>query len=138
MSHTTRRTFLQQTAAGAAGAILAAPAIGAGGASDKIVLGLIGCGGRGTHVAEVFSNVKGVEVAWVCDPDANRLGEAAKKFGVSSGKATPDMRVLLDDKSVDAVLVGTPDHWHSPASILACDAGKHVYVEKPCSHNVRE
>ena len=61
-----------------------------------------------------------------------------KTLGVDSNRAVADMRQMLDDKSVDAVIVATPDHWHSPASILACDAGKHVYVEKPISHNIRE
>ena len=67
-----------------------------------------------------------------------RRFSAAKTLGVDSSRAVSDMRRVLDDKAVDAVLVATPDHWHSPASILACDAGKHVYVEKPISHNIRE
>ena len=62
----------------------------------------------------------------------------ADKLGVETSRAVGDMRKVLDNKSVDAVIVGTPDHWHSPAAILACDAGKHVYVEKPISHNIRE
>jgi predicted dehydrogenase len=139
MTHATRRTFLQNSAAGIAGtALFGAPALNAAGAGERIGLALIGCGGRGTHVAEVFRKTKNVDVLWVCDPDEARLGKAAEKFGVSSSRATGDMRKVLEDKSVDAVLVATPDHWHAPAAILACDAGKHVYVEKPCSHNVRE
>src|SRR5262245_62101873 len=140
MSDSTRRTFLKQTAGSAAGtaALLAGPALGALGANERLGLGLIGCGGRGTHVAEVFRAQKQADVAWVCDADAARLGKAAEKFGVPSTHAVADMRKLLDDQGVDAVLVATPDHWHSPAAILACQAGKHVYVEKPCSHNVRE
>ena len=82
-----------------------------------------------------------VTVAYVCDVDANRLAGAAKTVEDATKKApkaVKDMREVLDDKTVDAVFIATPDHWHAPASILALDHGKHVYVEKPCSHNVRE
>jgi predicted dehydrogenase len=80
-------------------------------------------------------------VAYVCDVDTNRLSAAAKIVAdktKKAPKAVGDMRVILADQSVDAVLIATPDHWHTPASILALDAGKNVYVEKPCSHNIRE
>src|SRR5262249_9392893 len=83
-------------------------------------------------------NQKQADVVWLCDPDEKRRGKAAETFGVPSQNSVADLRQLLDQKSVDAVLVATPDHWHSPAAILACQAGKHVYVEKPCSHNIRE
>jgi predicted dehydrogenase len=106
--------------------------------NDKLLVGLVGCGGRGVHDAGLFQNVPNVEVAYVCDVDEERCRSAAKSLGVDSGRAVNDMRRLLDDRSIDAVIVATPDHWHSPASILACDAGKHVYVEKPISHNIRE
>lgn len=137
----TRRDFLKHTSAGlaAAAAISAGPAtVRAAGANNKIVIGLVGCGGRGTHDAGLFKNTPNVEVAYVCDVDQSRLAATASKLGVEINRAVGDMRRILDDKSVDAVLVATPDHWHSPASILACDAGKHVYVEKPISHNIRE
>jgi predicted dehydrogenase len=84
---------------------------------------------------------KQVDVAWVCDVDQRRLDDAAAEITELTGK-TPkmekDMRRVFDDKDVDAVVIGLPDHWHAPATILACEAGKHVYVEKPASHNVRE
>ncbi len=108
------------------------------GPNDKLVVALIGCGGRGVHDAGLFRKVPNVEVAWVCDVDETRRLEAAKNLGVDHRHAVGDMRRILDEKSVDIVIVATPDHWHSPASILACDAGKHVYVEKPISHNIRE
>jgi predicted dehydrogenase len=85
--------------------------------------------------------MKDVGVAWVCDPDSNRAAAAAKSTENISGKAPrtdKDLRRVLEDKSVDAVVIATPDHWHAPGTILACEAGKHVYVEKPCSHNIRE
>jgi predicted dehydrogenase len=107
-------------------------------ANEKIVVGLIGCGGRGGHMASVFAEIPGVEIAYVCDPDSSRLVAARERFKVPTERAVADMRRVLDDKSIDAVIIATPNHWHGPATILACKAGKHVYVEKPCCHNVRE
>lgn len=137
---TTRREFVRLTSAGvaSAAALRACQASAAKGPNDKLVVGLIGCGGRGTHDAKLFQNTPNVELAYVCDVDAGRLSAAAEKLGVNRNRAVPDLRRVLDDRSVDAVIVATPDHWHSPASILACAAGKHVYVEKPISHNLRE
>ncbi len=139
--HTTRRDFLKLSSAG----LVAATSLGgnvasaaAAGANDKMVVGLIGCGGRGIHDARLFQNVPNVSVAYVCDVDAERRAAAARSLGVDASRAVSDMRKLFDDQSLDAVIVATPDHWHSPAAILACDTGKHVYVEKPISHNIRE
>ena len=134
-----RREFLELTSAG----LLTASAIGTAqaapkSANDKLVVGLIGCGGRGTNVAGMFRKTPNVEVAYVSDVDDNRRAAAAKSFEIPSNKAVADLRRILDDKSVDAVIIATPDHWHSIAAILACDAGKQVYVEKPISHNIRE
>jgi predicted dehydrogenase len=134
-----RREFLQHASAGAVAlSALTASDTRAAGANDKIIVGLIGCGGRGTHDAGLFQKTPNVELAYVCDVDESRRGSVAKSLGVASKGIVSDLRRILDDKSVDAVIVATPDHWHSPASILACDAGKHVYVEKPISHNIRE
>lgn len=134
-----RREFLRLSAgvAVATGFELAG-AVAGNSANDKLVVGLIGCGGRGRHDAGLFKNVPNAEVAWVCDVDDQRRQKVTGELGVASERSVSDMRRVLDDKSVDAVIVTTPDHWHSPAAILACDAGKHVYVEKPISHNVRE
>ncbi len=132
-----RRHFLVSTGAIAAAAAVAAPAA-AQSANSKLRVGLIGCGGRGTNVARNFQRTPNVELASVCEVDDARRGLAAKGLGVESSGALSDMRKLLDDKTIDAVIVATPDHWHSPAAILACEAGKHVYVEKPISHNIRE
>jgi predicted dehydrogenase len=135
-----RRNFLQQSAAGLVGAVAlsAARSASAANANSKLRFGLIGCGGRGTRVAGLFLGVPNVELAYICDLDQSRLDKAAQEFASSSPQAVSDLRLILDDKDVDAVLIATPNHWHSPAGILACDAGKHVYVEKPCSHNIRE
>ncbi|NQU22595.1 MAG: Gfo/Idh/MocA family oxidoreductase, partial [Candidatus Nealsonbacteria bacterium] len=131
MPRETRRSFLKKTAAAATFGLAATGR--AAGANERVVVGLIGCGGRGPGVAAAMGNV-----GFVCDPDAKRAAAAAKKFNVASGRAVTDMRRIFDDKSVDAVIVATPDHWHAPAAIAACEAGKHVYVEKPSSHNFRE
>jgi predicted dehydrogenase len=137
-----RRRFLGEAgvAAGAAALAWAGRARGAT-APATVTLGAIGCGGQGTSLIKRFAALEGVEVAYVCDPDEARAGSAAKAVATATGKAprvVTDLRRVLDDRSVDAVTVATPDHWHAPATILACDAAKHVYVEKPCAHNFRE
>jgi predicted dehydrogenase len=109
--------------------------------SRKIVLGVIGPGGMGMNHVRTLLDRKDVEIAYVCDVDSKRLADAAKAVEDGSKKAPKavgDMRRILDDKAVDAVFIATPDHWHAPAAILSLDAGKHVYVEKPCCHNIRE
>ena len=99
-------------------------------ANEEVRVALIGCGIRG--------NAFRGRVVAVCDPDENRLARAIAANELSPGHAVTDLRRILDDKSIDAVVIATPDHWHAPAAILACQAGKHVYVEKPVSHNLRE
>ena len=131
-----RRTFLQLSAASLAATSFSGTA--RADASGKLRVGLIGCGGRGMYLQGVFNEVDDVEVTYVCDADRGRLATAARQVSGGSARPVKDMRTILDDKNVDAVIVATPDHWHSPAAILACQAGKHVYVEKPCSHNLRE
>jgi predicted dehydrogenase len=133
-----RRTFLT-TSAAAVAALASGRA--SGGEAGRIVVGIIGPGGMGSSHLAAMSARKDVEVAYVCDPDEKRLAAAAAKVEKESGKApkaVKDLRQVLDDRRVDAVFIATPDHWHAPASILALDAGKHVYVEKPCCHNLRE
>lgn len=145
----TRRDFLKHSGAVAAGAAAVTattpwtrPAwAGAAGANEKIVIGVIGPGGQGMNLLSSFVRLPGVEIAWVCDVDDYRMADAHNHVRDVSGEApqrAKDLRKVLDDKAVDAVIIATPDHWHAPATILACDAGKHVYVEKPASHNIRE
>ena len=143
MSTQDRREFLKRTAQGAAvaGTIALSGAARAAGANERLVAAVIGPGGMGTSHLKLLAENKQVDLAWVCDVDDERLAKAAETVQKLSGKApkaVKDLRQVLDDKSVDAVWIATPDHWHGPATILACDAGKHVYVEKPCSHNIRE
>ena len=138
-----RREFLQQTGALTASAAVLGLSTSARvfGANERIVLGLIGPGGMGTNLLQSFAAQPDVAIAYVCDPDEQRMNQAAQTAEAISKqrpKAVKDLRRVLEDKSVDAVVVATPDHWHAPATILACEAGKHVYVEKPCAHNIRE
>lgn len=124
-----RREFL--TAAGAAAAQRLM------GANDHVTVGLIGCGGRGRYVAGLMREAPGVEFAATADvylPNAER----AREWAGPSATAYQDFRRLLERKDIDAVLVATPDHWHATIAVLACQAGKDVYVEKPLAHNVRE
>jgi predicted dehydrogenase len=135
---TDRRTFLGHAAATAAAAL--APAARAD-TPDPIAVGLIGCGGMGNNHLRLLAARRDVRVAFLCDPDANRLAASARLVESAGGgtpKTVKDLRAILDDKAVQAVWIATPDHWHAPATVLACDAGKHAYVEKPCSHNIRE
>src|SRR5437773_685636 len=140
MKPTNRRQFIQYSAV-LAGAASIAPSLHAAGPNDKFIIGLIGPGGMGSNHLRACAGYKEVDVAYVCDPDENRRNAAAREVEKSTGKApqsVKDMRRVFEDKAVDAVVIATPDHWHVPASLLALDAGKHVYVEKPCSHNLRE
>ena len=136
---TRRRTFLK--AAGAAAVSLATTHSLAAAEQRKVVLGFIGPGGMGMHHIKQLCKRTDVEIAHVCDVDQNRLANAAKEIESATKRApktVKDMREVFDDRKVEAVFIATPDHWHVPASILALDAGKHVYVEKPVSHNIRE
>ena len=135
MNTTHRRYFL---AAGAAA--LSRPAVAA--PSDTVRVGMIGMGGRGTAImTSELKNVPNVKLTHLCDVDQARLEKAqanADKAGYGKVRGSGDLRRVLEDKEVDAVIIATPDHWHAPATILACAAGKDVYVEKPVSHNLRE
>jgi predicted dehydrogenase len=143
MKLTARREFLQQTGTLAAGTLVlhAAPSLQAAGANGKIILGIIGPGGMGMNHLRGFAGCKDVEIAFVCDPDEGHRARAASEVEKLVGKAprsVKDMREVFADQSVDAVVIATPDHWHAPAALLALAAGKHVYVEKPIAHNIRE
>ncbi len=136
MSQPTRREFVQQAGAmsGVVATMPVVPAETSGNSPDKIVVGFIGCGGRGNSLARDIADH--AVIAYACDPDAQRCAKFQE--ATAAKKKVDDFRRILDDPSVDAVFIATPDHWHAPAAIMACQAGKHVYVEKPCSHNLRE
>ena len=127
-----RRSFLKQ-AAGLFGAAYSP--------NEKFNVACMGCRGRARHLLYGFAALPEVEVSTICDVDTRLFAEAAKGVADRQGKApktVTDFRRILDDKSVDILVVGTPTHWHAIPSILACQAGKHVYVEKPAGHNIRE
>ncbi|MEW5977497.1 MAG: Gfo/Idh/MocA family oxidoreductase [Acidobacteriota bacterium] len=110
-------------------------------ASDTVRVGVVGIGGRGkAHIAG-FQKQAGVEVVALCDVDDAILQERASEHQKISGKSVRcyrDMRRLFEDKDIDAVSFATPNHWHALGGIWAMEAGKHTYIEKPCSHNVWE
>ena len=137
-----RRRFIAGT--GLLGLVLAsgvAPAVAQGvPASRRVRVGVIGLGRGMDHVTALLQ-VSGAEVAAVCDVDQRRRDAAAKKGEEKSGTRPAgftDLRRMLEDRTLDAVSIATPNFWHAPAAILACRAGKHDYVEKPGSHNARE
>ena len=132
-----RRQFIQQVAGTALASATALSGARILGANDRVNVGLIGCGGRGRGDANLLRQVSGVNVVAVCDvyePHA----EAAKAWAGSGCRSYGDFRKLLEQRDVDAVLVATPDHWHAAITVLACQAGKDVYVEKPLGHTIRE
>lgn len=137
-----RRDFLQQAGLGAVGAAALSSASYAqvAGANERVQVAIIGPGGMGSHHIRTLMEQKDVRITHVCDVDQARLATAVKN-ATRDGQAPrteSDMRRVLADRDVVAVFIATPDHWHAPAAILALNAGKHVYVEKPCSHNIRE
>lgn len=137
-----RRRFLHETAA-AATLAATGPLIlrGADSPARRIRVAVMGLNGRGMAHIQGFLAQPGVEVAYVCDVDSRALAKGAKAVEEKSGKkpvAIEDFRRALEDPALDAISVATPNHWHAPATILACAASKHVYVEKPASHNPRE
>ena len=145
MSDINRRTFL--AGAAATGAVIGLAGHGAscrlqGAEPCRILVGVMGTGGRGSGLASAFQSQPNVDVTFVCDVDQGRAERAAQGVARVSGRAAPravtDFRRILDEKTVDVLVVATCNHWHAPAAILACTAGKHVYVEKPCSYNPRE
>jgi predicted dehydrogenase len=137
MAGASRRRFLQGAVAGAAAwsARRVAPARAAG-ANERVRIAVLGGGNQGSRHAVSLASLADAEIAYVCDVDAQRLGEQHKR--APGSRAVNDFRRALDDDSVDAVSIALPDHWHVPAALLALEAGKHVYVEKPCSHSFRE
>jgi predicted dehydrogenase len=149
MSNITRRRFLEDSilasAAAAAASAVPTPAVAEEGrapsASSKVTVAIIGCGIRGNYYGRELGRQVGCDVAYVCDPEIARAQQVAAVLTEQkrpAPKAVQDLRVILDDKSVDAVFIATCNHWHALAAIWAMQAGKDAYVEKPVSHNVAE
>jgi predicted dehydrogenase len=141
-----RRDFIKKVAATGIGlgiSSVSGPFILANGsANEKLVVGIMGTNARGAALAQGFAKLPGAEVAYICDVDDQAIAKGIEGTIKGGQKKKPkgvkDFRQILSDKSVDALVIAAPDHWHTPASILALKAGKHVYVEKPCSHNPQE
>ena len=143
--HRNRREFLKQsTAAIAAPLFIPATSMGIGTVppSDRIVMGAIGCGGKGRHNTKQFLNDKRVQFVAACDVDANHLKSAVSEinayYGNEDCKSFRDFRDLIDDAGIDAIHVSTPDHWHAVASVRAMNSGKDVYCEKPLANSFGE
>ncbi len=137
-----RRTFIKQTLAATAALSLPARIYAqAQGSNSDIRIAGIGFKGRGMANLQGLLGVKGVRLTALCDCDESVLAKGKSHFegkGQKDIQTYLDLRKLLDDKNVDAVMIATPNHWHSLAGIWAAQAGKDVYVEKPVSHNVWE
>ena len=141
----TRREFLDGLAVGVAGAALGPTAKSYAqilGANDRVNFAINGLNGRGyAHLSAMKANQKTARVTHICDVDSKTLAKfaAAAEQGLGYAPAQAgDFRKVLESKDVDAITIATPDHWHTPMAVLALKAGKHVYVEKPSSHNARE
>src|SRR5438552_11344630 len=137
-----RRKFLK-TASAAGLSLVASPGVSSWLRSpgEKVRVAVMGLNGRGTLLARGFARAAHAEVAYVCDVDAVVLAKgmsAVAQVQRKSPKGLGDFRKALEDKDVDALVIAAPDHWHTPAALLAMQAGKHVYLEKPCGHNPRE
>ena len=151
MSRITRRRFVQLAAAGlgaAAGGInssfVVAGTKSSGkvvGANDKIRVAVCGLNGRGGATSGPTPKCRNVEIAYLVDPDSTQFASKLKTIERAAGnrpKCVSDLRKALDDKHLDAISIATPNHWHTLLTIWGCQAGKHVYVEKPCSHTMFE
>ena len=134
-TNTSRRTILKGLAASSAG-LLMAPAARAVGANDQIRDAEVGMGGRGGGHLKSFRSIPGVKVVAVCDADLARVEKARK--GDPDVQGVQDYRKILERKDVDAISIATPNHWHAAQTVHACQAGKHVLVEKPVSHSIWE
>jgi len=144
MSRISRRTFVQGSAAGAGLILTGTAASGAvQGANDRIRIAVVGVNGRGKAHIGGWLGQENVEIAYLVDPDERILAGGLKSLedkvdGKYKVKGVKDLREALDDPNLDAISIASPNHWHSLQTIWGAQAGKHVYVEKPMSHDVGE
>src|SRR5437868_1016612 len=140
MNKTGRRTFLARAALAPA-AVSLFTRVAKAAPSERVALCIVGVRGRGSSLAQNLAALPDVQITHVCDVNEPLLGSFAKRISEiqhSTPKPVQDLRRVLEDKTVDGIVVATPDHWHALATIWGCQAGKHVYVEKPISHNAFE
>jgi predicted dehydrogenase len=136
-----RRAFIKNTSLATAGlTIINFPIYGKMAPSNKVVIAVMGVNSRGAYLAKSFSQLAGVDVAYICDVEEKAIqnGLNALKNAPRQPTVVHDIRKLVLQKDFDALVIATPDHWHAPAAILGAANGKHVYVEKPCGHNPYE
>jgi predicted dehydrogenase len=135
-----RRSFLHGSAA--VGLTAFVPAASKAAPNERVNLAVVGVRGRGSGLAAGFAARDDAQVTCLCDVDRSVVPDVASAVAERQGGKSPrfetDLRRVLEDKSIDAIVVATPDHWHALATVWGCQAGKHVYVEKPASHNVWE
>jgi len=139
---TSRRTFIKTSGIVASSIALAPKAFGnIVGANDTVNIAILGTGGRAHSLAHSIGQCENAKITYICEVDETRLnkfkGYCDKTLGYVP-TAEKDFRKVLEDKGVDAIFIATPEHWHAPMAIMGMQAGKHVYVEKPCSHNPHE
>ena len=140
---TTRRDFLRQS--GMAATIGLAPAampiLTSRQMNEMINVAVMGVRSRGKALARTFAAAENCKVSTICEVDERYVTDCLKaisEFQQDTPKVEKDVRKVLEDPDLDALVIAAPDHWHAPAAIMACQAGKHVYLEKPCSHNPKE
>lgn len=149
MSGMNRRGFLKRTAAATAGSYVAMSSFGGLGrsvlgANEEIRVAVAGLRGQGNGLANRFQGQSGVRVVALCEPDSailgNRVAEFKKRYEMGDGeiRGYADIRAVLDRDDVDVLVIGAPNHWHALMTVWGCQAGKHVYVEKPVSHSIWE
>lgn len=139
MKDTTRRQFLGVAGVGLLAGVASARKAAGVSPNDRVQHAILGTGGQGKRHAQVFSGFDDCEIVALCDVDPERRNAFAERLSRTKDlKVDEDYRRILDDPNIDSVSIATPDHWHSPMALAALKAGKHVYVEKPCAHNIQE
>ncbi|PWT97358.1 MAG: dehydrogenase [Bacteroidetes bacterium] len=137
-----RRKFIRNTSIASAGiTILNFPVFGKNAPSNKVVVAVMGVNSRGAYLADCYSQLPNVEVAYICDVEEKAIENGLKSFkdkGRQLPQVVKDIRELVNKKDFDALVIAAPDHWHTPAALLGLAHGKHIYVEKPCGQNPYE
>jgi predicted dehydrogenase len=139
MNAPTRRSFLKTLAAAATVTVAGTKSSGRVlGANETVRIAVAGLNGRGAAHVGAFKGMRNVQITHLIDPDTRTYNKHLSGFTANAPRTERDVRRVLQDRNVDAISIAAPNHWHSLMTIWACQAGKHVYVEKPCSHNVHE
>ena len=141
---TSRRKFVKKTVVGSLGLTLATTAKSYSrimGSNDRVNAAVMGTNSRGHALTRVFIESENVNISFICDVDSQVVDKTvtmAQELQGSKPQGEKDIRKVLESEDVDLLVIAAPDHWHAPATLMALQAGKHVYVEKPCGHNARE